>query len=136
MSTAGASPETVVPFFSKMSIEPHVKPYCVIQAVVADPSHRTNLENYAYFLSQALNNQHEALYYYQVLNGCSGFVAHCEIKTKAAALFSKMLVANNVLIPLSFPTDRCLSVSTRSIITTLICIQTLPIQCVSSMKMV
>jgi hypothetical protein len=37
-----------------------------LQAVVADPSHRENLENYAYFLNQAMNNQHEALYYYQV----------------------------------------------------------------------
>jgi hypothetical protein len=37
-----------------------------LQAVVADPSHRENLENYAYFLNQVMNNQHEALYYYQV----------------------------------------------------------------------
>jgi Tfp pilus assembly protein PilF len=37
------------------------------RAVMTDPCHRENLENYAYFLSQALNNQHEALYYYQVL---------------------------------------------------------------------
>lgn len=37
------------------------------RAVQADPCHRDNLENYAYFLSEALNNQHEALYYYQVV---------------------------------------------------------------------
>lgn len=36
------------------------------QAIQADPCHRENLENYAYFLSHAMNNQHEALYYYQV----------------------------------------------------------------------
>lgn len=36
------------------------------RAVQADPCHRDNLENYAYFLSEALNNQNEALYYYQV----------------------------------------------------------------------
>lgn len=51
-------------------------PTLPVQAVVADPSHRENLENYAYFLNQAMNNQHEALYYYQVWKAASTHTMH------------------------------------------------------------